>query len=329
MGAAFEHGYAVVVGAGGDLPGTVRDADGLAEVLRDPDRCAYPPDQVKVLTDAKASRTAILDALTWLADRTVADPAATALVFFSGHGYEISRYYLLPHGYDMLDLAGTCIAGEDFTARLQAIAAKKLLVLLDCCHAGGMADAQGLPVAKSPAPPDLAAKLSVGSGRVILASSRKDELSYTGQPYSAFTGALIEALAGYGAFENDGYARVLDTTMWLGRQVPGRTSDKQHPIVKVSNLEDNFALAYYAGGEKQPKSLSWTTSVPLVKAGLDRAQIETWHRMMRNYRENLLLMDERMSEYVEFTAIPLQLVKSKRQTEARLSDLEEKLGLRL
>ena len=327
MGAMFEHGYAVVVGAGGDLPGTVRDADGLAEVLRDPDRCAYPPDQVKVLTDAKASRTAILDALTWLADRTVADPAATALVFFSGHGYEISRYYLLPYGYDMLDLAGTCIAGEDFTARLQAIAAKKLLVLLDCCHAGGIADAQGAPIAKSPAPPDLAAKLSAGSGRVILASSRKDELSYTGQPYSAFTGALIEALAGYGAFENDGYARVLDTTMWLGRQVPGRTSDKQHPIMKVSNLEDNFALAYYAGGEKQPRSLSWTASVPMVKAGLDRAQIESWQRQRESHCENLMLTEERMSEYVVFTDIPLQLKKNKLYIESQLKVLEEKLGI--
>lgn len=60
--------------------------------------------------------------------------------------------------------------------------------------------------------------------------------------------------------------------------------------------------------------------MPSVKAGIDRAQIEVWHRMMKNYRENLLLMEERMSEYVEFTAIPLQLVKSKRQTEARLMD---------
>ena len=328
MTQSFEHGYAVVVGVGADLPATIDDAQGLADVLRDPDRCAYPAEQVRLLTGEEARRAPVLEALDWLAARTAVDPEATAVVFFSGHGYETPTYYLLPFGYNLLDLAGTSIAGEDFTMRLQAIRSKKLLVLLDCCHAGGMADAKGLPLTKSPAPGDLAATLSAGSGRVILASSRKDELSYAGQPYSAFTGALIEALAGYGAFENDGYARVLDTAMWLGRQVPARTSDRQHPIVKVSNLEDNFALAYYAGGEKQPQSLKWAASVPTMKPGLDKAQVETWKRMMQNYRENLLLVEERMSEYVEFTAIPLQLIKNRRQIEGRIAELEQKLGLR-
>jgi hypothetical protein len=60
---------------------------------------------------------------------------------------------------------------------------------------------------------------------------------------------------------------------------------------------------------------------------LDAAQVATWQRMRTNYRENLLLIEERMSEYVEFTAIPLQLIKSKRQVEAQIADLERKLGL--
>lgn len=50
--------------------------------------------------------------------------------------------------------------------------------------------------------------------------------------------------------------------------------------------------------------------------------------MLRNYRENLLLIEERMSEYVEFADIPLQLIKSKRYVEAQIADLEQKLGLR-
>ena len=50
------------------------------------------------------------------------------------------------------------------------------------------------------------------------------------------------------------------------------------------------------------------------------------HRLTAQ-RENLLLMEERMSEFVEFTAIPLQLVKSKRQTEARITELERRLGI--
>ena len=97
---------------------------------------------------------------------------------------------------------------------------------------------------KSPLPSSVTEQLGSSSGRVVLASSRRDEVSWTGTPYSVFTAALLEGLAGYGAFEQDGYARVLDLTLWVGRKVPERTGDKQHPIVKVSNLADNFAVAW-------------------------------------------------------------------------------------
>jgi|GEM_PF-5918598 len=67
-------------------------------------------------------------------------------------------------------------------------------------------------------------------------------------------------------------------------------------------------------------------AAPVVAAGLDAAQVETWRRKLRNYRENLLLIEERMSEYVEFTDIPLQLVRNKRQIEARIAELERRLA---
>jgi hypothetical protein len=326
MTEAFKRGYAVIIGIGADLPVTVDDATAVAGLLHDPSRCAYPAEQVQLLTGEGAHRDAALTALDWLAE--VAGPEATAVVYFSGHGLETPDYYLLPHGYDLADLPGTAIPGPVFSGRLRAIQAGKLVVLLDCCHAGGQAEAKGWPGVKSPLPPTVVAELARSSGRVMIASSRKDEVSWTGQPYSVFTAALLEALAGYGAFEQDGYARVLDLALWVGRQVPERTEDKQHPIVKVSHMEDNFALAWYAAGEKQPRPLEWAARVPSLTPGLDAAQVATWRRMLANYRENLLLIQERMSEYVEFTAIPLQLVKEKRRTEAQIADLERKLGLR-
>jgi uncharacterized caspase-like protein len=327
MSQYFTPGYAVVIGVGADLPVTIDDAQGIANLLRDPVRCAYPPEQVQLLTGENARREHILTALARLTEQSQADPEATAIIYFSGHGMETPDYYLLPFGYDLADLSNTTISGAEFTHWLRAIRAKRLLVLLDCCHAGGQAEAKALPGIKSPLPPSVAAELSKNSGRVVIASSRKDEVSWTGKPYSVFTAALLEALAGYGAFERDGYARVLDMVVWVGRQVPERTKDRQHPIVKVSNLEDNFALAYYAAGDKSPKKLDWATDVQGTTRGLYAAQVDTWRRMLNNYRENLMLMEERMSEYVEFAAIPLQLIKSKRQVEAQIADLERKLGL--
>lgn len=328
MSQNFTHGHGVVVGVGADLPVTVDDAQGIADLLRDPARCAYPPDQVHLLTNADANRDNILRALDQLTRDAQQDPEMTAVVYFSGHGLETPAYYLMPHGYDLSDLDNTAIAGATFTERLRAIQARKLLVLLDCCHAGGQAEAKALPGVKSPLPLTVRTELGESRGRVVIASSRKDEVSFTGAPYSVFTTALLEALAGYGAFERDGYARVLDTVMWVGRKVPERTSDRQHPIVKVSNLKDNFALAYYAGGDKAPKRLDWTAGVPTVTPGLDEAQVASWRRRLANRREGLLLIEERMDEYIEYQEIPLQLIKNKRRTETQIAELERKLGLR-
>jgi len=60
---------------------------------------------------------------------------------------------------------------------------------------------------------------------------------------------------------------VLDLALWAGRKVPERTADRQHPIIKVSNLADNFALAWYAGGTKTPPDI--LDQVDELLAGLD------------------------------------------------------------
>jgi hypothetical protein len=320
----FSNGYAVVIGVGADLPITVEDATAIADQLRDPSRCAYPVEQVRLLTGEQARRDDILTALAWLAE--VAGKDDTAVIYFSGHGMETPDYYLMPYGYDLNDLSSTAILGKTFTEHLQTIQSQKLIIFLDCCHAGGLAEAKGL--IKAPLPPVVIEQMGQSSGRVVLASSRKNEVSWTGTPYSIFTTALLEALSGYGAFEQDGYARVLDLALWVGRKVPERTQDKQHPIIKVSNLADNFALAWYAAGDKSPRSLpQWAAVLTSLRPNLDPEQVSSWQRMLANYRDNLLLIEERMSEYIDMTEIPLQLIKNKRLTEARVTELEQKLGV--
>jgi uncharacterized caspase-like protein len=276
--ATFQHGHALVVGVGGDLPGTVDDAEALADFLKAPGRCAYPPKQVTLLTGPAATREAILDALDALAQST--NGQSTTVVYFSGHGYRVSSamgraYFLLPHNYDRSDLAGTCISGREFTEKLRAVAVQKLLVLLDCCRAGGIGEPKspGLTFAKSPIPPEAETILAEGEGRVIIASSREDEVSYGGMPYSAFTVALLESLSGKEVDQKDGYVRVSDLVLHAREVVPRRTGGKQHPTIKFHQA-DNFAVAYYAGGAKEPQPLSFpldpeTAAVPEPPARVD------------------------------------------------------------
>jgi len=255
----FEQGHALVVGVGADLPNTVEDAVGLAEILRDPARCAYPPGQVHLLTGEDATREQVLAVLDTLAHST--DAQSTVLIYYSGHGYRAASstgefYYLMPYGYDLNRLYQTAVSGAEFTDQLRAIPAQKLLVLLDCCHAGGVGEAKapGLQLAKSPLPPEARGLLAEGSGRVLVASSQEDELSFAGRPYSAFTLALIEALCGAGVAKQDGTVRVADLALHAREVVPGRTRGRQHPILHFKQA-DNFVLAYYAGGETQPKGV--------------------------------------------------------------------------
>jgi hypothetical protein len=255
----FKNGHALLVGVGADLPNTVDDAKGLAGILADVERCAYPPGQVVALTGAHATRDEVLGALEKLGARSDAD--STVIVFFSGHGYQVAssmgeQYYLMPYGYDLNALFKTAISGNEFAEKLKAIPARRMLVLLDCCHAGGIGDEKspGLALSKSPLPPEAQSLFARGTGRVLVASSRADEKSFAGHPYSAFTLALIEALSGVGAAKSDGYVRWTDLALHAREKVPQRTHDRQHPIIDLEQA-DNFVLAYYAGGSSQPKGV--------------------------------------------------------------------------
>lgn len=255
MAEIFNQGFALVVGVGADLPNTVNDAKGLANILKDKARCAYPQQQVNLLVNQAATRQNILSGLDKLAQTS--NPDATAVIYFSGHGGKVdSTYYLIPHNFNPLEFQQTVISGEEFADKLRAMPAKKLLILLDCYHAGGVGDAKvpGLQLTKAPLPPEALNFPQEGRGRVLIASCKEDEVSFTGKPYSAFTQALIEALCGQGVAKKDGYVRVSDLALHCREMVPQKTKDQQHPILHWEE-SDNFVVAYYASGEKEPKLL--------------------------------------------------------------------------
>ncbi|MEH2145746.1 caspase family protein [Nostoc sp.] len=250
------NGYALLIGVGADLPVTVLDATAIKDVLIDPSHAAYPPEQVTLLTETSATRQNILAAFDQIIAQVNQNPDATVIIYYSGHGGRIQRtneYFLVPFSYEPSQRADTAISGVEFTQKIEAITARKLVVLLDCCHAGGVPALKepGETFVKSPLPPELLNVLGTGSGRVVVASWREDEYSYTGQPYSAFTDCLLSALQGKAAVNKDGYARILDILVYLFDQVPKRASGPQHPFVnKVLDLGDNFPLCYYTGGSK-------------------------------------------------------------------------------
>jgi hypothetical protein len=268
MSEKFQKGHALIVGVGADLLCTISDAEGLAKILKDEARCAYPSEQVHLLTSKKANRESVLTALDDLAKST--DDESTVIIYFSGHGHQVittngESYYLMTHGSDVNCLYKTALSGAEFSEKLKAISAKKVLVLLDCCHAGGMAGIKGVELTKSPIPSEALKLLTEGSGYALIASSQGDEVSFTGKPYSVFTAALIEALCGHGKniAIKDGYVRVGDLAMHTSNRVSQLTKDQQHPILHYKHGE-NFVIAFYAAGETQAKKLPFQLETETV-----------------------------------------------------------------
>lgn len=279
---AFNHGYALLIGvdasqvAGYALPAVASDIAAVAQVLAHPDRCGYPAANVKTLTGPDATRGGILDGLAWLAERLAADASGdtTAIIYYSGHGWrrETGASYLLPYdvrpGADGLPAPVSALAAADFAAAVAHLASRRLLVLLDCCHASGMGvkGAGGGDFSGTAIPPALlmggadgpvpGAKgldaLARGAGRAVLSSSQGAQPSYLrgDGTMSIFTYHLIEALTGH-ARPAEGATEVLvsDIMSHVWRRVPQSARADwgvdQQPDYQVSG---NFPVALLLGG---------------------------------------------------------------------------------
>ena len=266
--------YALIIGianyaAINPLPETVlNDARAVREALIDPQRGGYAPERVKLLLDKAATQAALRQGLQDLAQHATAD--STVLIYLSSHGGRLDSgpykgEYILPVDVDYSSakrLAATALSSEAMTRALRAIAARKLLVILDCCHSGGIGqpkDPTG-PVLKGGLSDATYVALQAGRGRVIIASSRDDESSWVlgGAKNSLFTTHLLSGLNG-GAQNTNGLIRVFDLFDYVQPKV---TADQpnQHPIFK-GELEDNFPVALYPKGKAaQPSAPPASTS---------------------------------------------------------------------
>lgn len=251
----FDDAFALVVGIADyrhvrKLP-AVNDADAIVRVLTDPTRCGYKPENVRCLKDEVAGREATRDniraGLAWLAER--AGPAATAVVYFSGHGEQIGGTpYLLPVETAWpgdAEMAASAIPDVEFTADLAPgrLKARKVFVALDCCHSGGLGAAKNAaPPAPAPEPLTDFDRLHAGDGRVVLASSRADEKSWVlpGDSYGLFTKHLLAGLEG-GAAAPDGLVRVFELFQYVQPRVV-RERPGQRPYFRAE-VGENFALA--------------------------------------------------------------------------------------
>lgn len=260
----FTQGHALLIGVGSypklqhSVDTTANEARALGALLTDPAVAAYPAEQVRVLHDAAATRANVLKALDALAHQLHDAPKPTVLLFFAGHGKRYGDgYLLLPADYDPADKAGTAIDAVTFRQKVDAIArhAQKVLIVLNCCYAGGLGDGVLDLATSAEAPPQsFYAPLAEGRGRVIISSARPSERagaeSSADPRYTVFGAHLIDGLRGAAAGASE-HVMLFDLVEHLQRQVPAdaraitdpATSGplEQHPELYARPVE-NFAL---------------------------------------------------------------------------------------
>lgn len=279
MADSFAHGYALIVGIGDcsypkwSLPVTVRDVLTLRTVLGDPNLCGYLDSNVRLLHDTSATRDSIVEGLAWLKAQTTNDSEATAIFYFSGHGWlqqSTTQYYLIPHDVTPFDIPNSALSAERLTDALRQVRARKLLVFIDSCHAEGMATAKDpsqlrLPayLDQVPVPKNVTDELMRGEGRAVFTSCRGQQRSWVRPDgsMSVYTFHLVEALQGAGNRPGDDLVRVSNLIDYLGRTVPTSARQlcqaEQTPFFDTAT--EDFPVALLRGGKGLPAE-GWTAA---------------------------------------------------------------------
>ncbi|MBF2014848.1 MAG: caspase family protein [Rivularia sp. T60_A2020_040] len=280
----FNNGYALLIGVGESkyaplsLPVTVKDTQAIYAALIDTELCAYADDKehIRVLNNQEATQAAILDGLNWLKDKAKSNSNATIFIYYSGHGWvdkNAQKYYLLQHDIKPTKLANSALSAESFTSELRQIEAEQLLVVIDSCHAAGMATSKDADLELEEEFDDFIRlapskgfidELKKGKGRIVFTSSEGEQKSYIkDNSCSIYTYHFLEALQGAGNKPGDTDVRVSNIMNHLGKAV-SETARQLHNVEQVPQFDmtgGDFIIAKLRGGKGLP-SKGWDEVKP-------------------------------------------------------------------
>lgn len=216
-----------------------KDALDFAALMRAQAGRLYASAEVRTLTDAQASRAAILTALAWLENAT--GPKDTGVLFLAGHGVDSpdSNYYFMPRDADHRDLARTGVPETAFRRTLGQMKGKAVM-FLDTCFGGAVLKSAGSRELSR-----LASELaSTENGVVVFASSsgRQESLENDAWGNGAFTLALLGGLAGKADFTRSGRVTFKGLDKYVSDEVIRLTEGKQTPVTIVPVGIPDFTL---------------------------------------------------------------------------------------
>lgn len=224
-----------------------KDARDFASVLMKQKGRLYADVQVRLLTDAEATKDNVLDGLEWLQHEVTARDVG--MMFLAGHGMNDNngRYYFLPHNADPEKLLRTGVPQSDIRDTLSTLAGKAVF-FVDTCHSGnalGTAKTRGLGDDINAFVNDLA---SAENGVVVFSASTGRQLSLEDPAWGngAFTKAVVEGLNGRADFQKSGRITLKGLDYYIDERVKELTGGRQSPVSIAPSGVPDFPIAVVA-----------------------------------------------------------------------------------
>ncbi len=220
-----------------------KDARDFAEAMSMQKGKLYGDVNIRLLTDEKASKDAILEGLDWIERQTTQHDVA--MIFLAGHGVNDKNgdYYFLPTTVDLDRLRATGLPFMEVQKTIRNVAGKTLF-FVDSCHSGsvmagrrGMADLNGV----------INELASAGNGAVVFAAStgRQYSLENPAWQNGAFTKALVEGILGKADARHTGRVTFKMLDLYISERVKELTKGEQTPTTGVPGTVEDFPIAAY------------------------------------------------------------------------------------
>jgi uncharacterized caspase-like protein len=242
--------YLLAVGVGAyqhaDIPRlnlAAKDAKDFAATMQKQAGKLYREVEVKILTDAAATRDDVVDGLDWLQKSVTQHDLG--MLFLSGHGLNdpTMGYIYLPVNADPDRLKRSAVSMSDIQSTLASLAGKAVF-FLDSCHSGNVLG-KGRKGVENDIVRVVNELSSAENGVVVFSSSTGRQYSLESPEWGngAFTKALIEGLSGKADYQGSGRITFKMLDLYVSERVKDLTKGQQSPVTQAPGGVNDFPLA--------------------------------------------------------------------------------------
>lgn len=315
-----------------DLEFARADAEGVYQILTDPELGRISPENATLLMDEEATQRNIRSAIgTKLPRRAGEDDMV--YIYYAGHGSPLMdpksrsrdgmEKYLVPADAELDDLFATGISMDEIQKFFSRIESKQVMFFIDSCYsgaAGGRTFQNPLHKGRNLLTAEFLEDLA-GEGRLVVTACDVNEVSLETPEmgHGLFTHYLLEGLKGHADKDQDGSVTVHELYEYVYENVSQharKMGGGMHPIQKGSVKGRIFLTQYETAAQKQAKPLH-AQAQAFYQAGKLGEAYELWQRVIK------LVPDHEGAQQ------GLADIENWREEERRQEDLERKQSILL